>query len=86
MEENKKGFSGSIGSGGFSVGYGKTENKLKEKDLTNAKFNLVLGDGTQTSIDAVKVSASQSKMNTNGTTYQNGRFVDVDVKMEIILE
>ena len=36
------------------------------------------GDGTQTSVDAVKVSASQSKMNSNGTTYQNGRFVDVD--------
>jgi len=27
---------------------------------------------------AVKVSASKSKMNSNGTTYQNGRFVDVD--------
>ncbi len=36
------------------------------------------GDGVQTSVDAVKVSASQSKMNTNGTTYQNGRFVNVD--------
>uniref|UniRef100_UPI0038B3949F hemagglutinin repeat-containing protein n=1 Tax=Fusobacterium nucleatum subsp. polymorphum TaxID=76857 RepID=UPI0038B3949F len=36
------------------------------------------GDGVQTSVDAVKVSASQSKMNSNGTTYQNGRFVDVD--------
>ena len=46
LEENKKGFSGSIGSSGFSIGYGKTESKLKEKDLTNAKSNLVLGDGT----------------------------------------
>ena len=36
------------------------------------------GDGVQTSVDAVKVSASQSKMNSNGTSYQNGRFVDVD--------
>ncbi|WP_261790232.1 hemagglutinin repeat-containing protein, partial [Fusobacterium polymorphum] len=36
------------------------------------------GDGTQTSVDAVKVSASKSKMNTNGTNFQNGRFVDVD--------
>ncbi|WP_032881849.1 hemagglutinin repeat-containing protein, partial [Fusobacterium hwasookii] len=36
------------------------------------------GDGVQTSVDAVKFSASQSKMNSNGTTYQNGRFVDVD--------
>ena len=46
LEENKKGFSGSIGSSSFSIGYGKTESKLKEKDLTNAKSNLVLGDGT----------------------------------------
>ena len=46
LEEKKKGFSGSIGSGGFSIGYGKSESKLKEKDLTNAKSNLVLGDGT----------------------------------------
>ena len=46
LEEKKKGFSGSIGSGGFSVGYGRSESKLKEKDLTNAKSNLVLGDGT----------------------------------------
>ena len=46
LEEKKKGFSGGIGSGGFSIGYGKSESKLKEKDLTNAKSNLVLGDGT----------------------------------------
>ena len=46
LEEKKKGFSGSIGSSGFSVGYGKSESKLKEKDLTNAKSNLVLGDRT----------------------------------------
>ena len=46
LEEKKKGFSGSIGGGGFSVGYGKSESKLKEKDLTNAKSNLVLGNGT----------------------------------------
>ena len=45
-EESKKGFSGSIGSGGFSVGYGKSESGLKEKDVINAKSNLVLGDGT----------------------------------------
>ena len=44
LEEKKKGFSSSIGSGGFSVGYGKSQSKLKEKDLTNAKSNLVLGD------------------------------------------
>ncbi|WP_420026329.1 MULTISPECIES: hemagglutinin repeat-containing protein [Fusobacterium] len=46
LEEKKKGFSGSIGSSGFFVGYGKSESKLKEKDLTNAKSNLVLGDRT----------------------------------------
>ena len=44
LEEKKKGFSSSIGSGGFFVGYGKSQSKLKEKDLTNAKSNLVLGD------------------------------------------
>ena len=44
LEEKKKGFSSSIGSSGFSIGYGKSESKLKEKDLTNAKSNLVLGD------------------------------------------
>ncbi|WP_373079510.1 hemagglutinin repeat-containing protein, partial [Fusobacterium nucleatum] len=43
-EESKKGFSGSIGSGGFSIGYGKSESGLKEKDVINAKSNLVLGD------------------------------------------
>ena len=43
-KESKKGFSSNIGSSGFSIGYGKTESKLKEKDLTNAKSNLVLGD------------------------------------------
>jgi len=36
------------------------------------------GDGVQTSVDAVKFSASKSKMNSNGTNFQNGRFVDVD--------
>ncbi|QNE68275.1 hemagglutinin repeat-containing protein [Fusobacterium hwasookii] len=44
LEEKKKGLSGGIGSSGFSIGYGKSESKLKEKDLTNAKSNLVLGD------------------------------------------
>ena len=45
-EESKKGFSGSIGGGGFSVGYGKSKSGLKEKSVINAKSNLVLGDGT----------------------------------------
>ena len=44
----------------------------------SAGVTIGYGDGVQTSVDAVKVSASQSKMNTNGTSYQNGRFVDVD--------
>jgi len=44
----------------------------------SAGVTIGYGDGTQTSVDAVKVSASKSKMNTNGTSYQNGRFVDVD--------
>ena len=45
-EESKKGFSASIGSSGFNVGYGKNQSTLKEKNLTNAKSNVVLGDGT----------------------------------------
>ncbi len=36
------------------------------------------GDGVQTEANGVSVSASKSKMNSNGTTYQNGRFVNVD--------
>ena len=36
------------------------------------------GDGVQTEVDAIKFSASKSKMNSNGTNFQNGRFVDVD--------
>ena len=36
------------------------------------------GDGIQTEGNGVSISASKSKMNSNGTTYQNGRFVDVD--------
>ena len=35
-------------------------------------------NGFQAEADAIRVSASQSKMNSNGTTYQNGRFVNVD--------
>ena len=44
----------------------------------SAGVTIGYGDGIQTSVDAVKVSASKSKMNTNGTNFQNGRFVNVD--------
>ena len=44
----------------------------------SAGVTIGYGDGTQTSVDAVKFSASKSKMNTNGTNFQNGRFVNVD--------
>ena len=44
----------------------------------SAGVTIGYGDGTQTSVDAVKFSASQSNMNTNGTNFQNGRFVNVD--------
>ncbi|WP_366559041.1 hemagglutinin repeat-containing protein, partial [uncultured Fusobacterium sp.] len=33
---------------------------------------------SKTEVDTIRVSASKSKMNSNGTTYQNGRFVNVD--------
>ncbi|MBR8734826.1 hypothetical protein IX329_002441 [Fusobacterium necrophorum] len=35
-------------------------------------------NGFQAEANAVSISASKSKMNSNGTTYQNGRFVNVD--------
>ena len=35
-------------------------------------------NGFQAEADAIRVSGSKSKMNTNGTTYQNGLFVNVD--------
>ena len=36
------------------------------------------GDGVQTEANGVSISASKSKMNTNGTNFQNGRFINVD--------
>ena len=36
------------------------------------------GDGIQTEGNGVSISASKSNMNSNGTTYQNGRFANVD--------
>ena len=44
----------------------------------SAGVTIGYGDGVQTSVDAVKVSASKSNMNTNGTNFQNGKFVNVD--------
>ncbi len=44
----------------------------------SAGVTIGYGDGVQTEVDAVKFSASKSKMNTNGTKYQNGLFVNVD--------
>ena len=35
-------------------------------------------NGFQAEANAVNISASQSKMNTNGTNFQNGKFVNVD--------
>ncbi|AZW10302.1 filamentous hemagglutinin N-terminal domain-containing protein [Fusobacterium necrophorum subsp. necrophorum] len=73
LEEKKKGFSGSIGSGGFSIGYGKSESKLKEKDVTNAKSNLVLGDGTVLNqgaeITATNLIHGQISINHGDVTY-----------------
>ncbi len=44
----------------------------------SAGVTIGYGDGVQTSVDAVKVSASKSNMNTNGTNFQNGKFLNVD--------
>ncbi|WP_339002352.1 hemagglutinin repeat-containing protein [Fusobacterium animalis] len=83
LEEKKKGFSGSIGSSGFSVGYGKSESKLKEKDLTNAKSNLVLGDGTTlnkgTDITATNLIHGQISIN-NGDVKFGARKDTKDVE------
>ena len=72
-EESKKGFSGSIGSGGLSVGYGKSESKLKEKDLTNAKSNLVLGDNVTLNkgaeITATNFKHGNIEINNGNITY-----------------
>ncbi|WP_336184931.1 hemagglutinin repeat-containing protein, partial [Fusobacterium polymorphum] len=67
LEEKKKGLSGGIGSSGFSIGYGKSESKLKEKDLTNAKSNLVLGDGTTLNkgVDITATNLTHGKITVN---------------------
>ena len=44
----------------------------------SAGVTIGYGDGTQTSVDAVNISVSKSKMNSNGTNFQNGKFVNVD--------
>jgi len=44
----------------------------------SAGVTIGYGDGTQTEFNGVSISASKSNMNSNGTTYQNGRFVNVD--------
>ncbi|WP_249527231.1 hemagglutinin repeat-containing protein, partial [Fusobacterium nucleatum] len=49
-----------------------------KKSGVSAGVTIGYGDGVQTEADAISISASKSNMNSNGTTYQNGRFVDVD--------
>ncbi|WP_425250432.1 hemagglutinin repeat-containing protein [Fusobacterium animalis] len=44
----------------------------------SAGVTIGYGDGVQTEANAISISASKSKMNTDGTTYQNGLFVNVD--------
>ena len=44
----------------------------------SAGVTIGYGDGVQTEADAISISASKSNMNSNGTTYQNGLFVNVD--------
>ena len=44
----------------------------------SAGVTINYNNGLQTEGNGVSISASQSKMNSNGTTYQNGRFVNVD--------
>ena len=42
----------------------------------SAGVTIGYGDGTQTEFNGVSISASKSNMNSNGTTYQNGSFVN----------
>jgi len=44
----------------------------------SAGVTINYNNGFQAEADAIRVSGSKSKMNTNGTTYQNGLFVNVD--------
>ncbi|MEX6495474.1 hemagglutinin repeat-containing protein, partial [Fusobacterium animalis] len=44
----------------------------------SAGVTINYNNGFQAEADTIRVSGSKSKMNTNGTTYQNGLFVDVD--------
>ena len=44
----------------------------------SAGVTINYNNGFQAEADAIRVSASKSKMNINGTTYQNGLFVNVD--------
>jgi len=78
-EESKKGFSGSIGGGGFSVGYGKSESGLKEKSVINAKSNLVLGDGTvlNKGADITATNLTHGKITVNNGDVKFGARKDV---------
>ena len=44
----------------------------------SAGVTINYNNGFQAEANAVNISASQSKMNTNGTNFQNGKFVNVD--------
>ncbi|WP_371741678.1 hemagglutinin repeat-containing protein [Fusobacterium sp. DD12] len=46
FEEKKKGLSFSLSKNSFNLAYGKNQFNYDEKDKTNIKSNLVLGDGT----------------------------------------
>ena len=44
----------------------------------SAGLTINYNNGFQAEADAIRVSGSKSKMNTNGTKYQNGLFINVD--------
>ena len=44
----------------------------------SAGVTINYNNGFQAEVDTINISASKSNMNSNGTTYQNGLFVNVD--------
>ncbi|MCI7223112.1 EndoU domain-containing protein [Fusobacterium sp.] len=84
LEEKKKGFSFDLSSSSFNLSYGKNQFNYDEKDKTNIKSNLVLGDGTVLNkgaeITATNFSHGDIEVN-NGDVVYGARKDERDVKI-----
>ncbi|RRD38975.1 filamentous hemagglutinin N-terminal domain-containing protein, partial [Leptotrichia sp. OH3620_COT-345] len=73
QEDKKSGFSGSIGKGSITAGYGKNRNTYDEKSVINAKSNLQIGDGSVLNkgaeITATNFSHGQISINNGDVVY-----------------